>query len=264
MRDAAAEADRIIRSLEGKTGSAAQIRSAQLALAKVQVQAWGSIKDAVTVGIGDAVDAASDLQAAFDEAMFRRVGLSPSYWRQSLLAQSRQGIESFTSRKQFDYTLSQKVYRNQAISQGFVDREINNGLLLGKSAREIASSVKRFISPSTPGGASYAAMRLGRTEVANAFHTTNINNYKATPWVEKVKWHLSGSHPRPDACNEYAEQGSARGAGIWYVDDVPAKPHPNCLCFTEPVDIGLDAYVKNFKAGKYDDYINDQLGCRVA
>jgi hypothetical protein len=105
-------------------------------------------------------------------------------------------------------------------------------------------------------------MRLGRTEVNNAFHASSVKQYRETPWVEKCKWHLSGSHPKPDLCNEYAENN---GNGVWAVDDVPAKPHPNCLCYVTPINTDLNKFVKNFKAGQYDSYIDEKMGCyRVA
>lgn len=263
-RDAAEEADRIIRSLGSDS-----IRSAQVALAKANVEMWAGVKDAVSVGIGDAVDSASEFQALFDERLFNSVNFSHSYWRQSMLAQAREGINSFISRKEGGFTLSERVYRNGAVAKGQIDRIVNNGLLLGKSAAEIARDVRGFIDPSTPGGSSYAAMRLGRTEVNNAFHQTSIRNYQDSPWVEKVLWNLSGSHPRPDLCNEYAESvhhsGKGWEAGEYKPGDVPDKPHPNCLCYIEPVAMSLDAFAKNFKAGKYDSHIYNKMGCsRVA
>jgi len=180
-----------------------------------------------------------------------------------MLAQARAGIDSFIARRENNYTLSQRVYRNRALSQGHVEKAINNGLLLGKSAREMAKDVKRFIDPSTPGGASYAAMRLGRTEIQNAFHFNAVKQYQESPWVERVLWTLSGSHPEPDECNEYAESVHFNGgrAGEFRPDDLPAKPHPQCLCYTDPVAIDLDEYAKRFHAGEYDDYIDKQMGC---
>jgi hypothetical protein len=103
-------------------------------------------------------------------------------------------------------------------------------------------------------------MRLGRSETLNAYHTTAVRKYQQTPWVEKVRWTLSGSHPRPDECNEFAEGGNLRN-GLWSPDQVPGKPHPNCLCYIEPVTMNLDAYAKKFKAGEFDDYIDQQMGC---
>jgi hypothetical protein len=172
-------------------------------------------------------------------------------------------VQSLISRKENGITLSDKVYRNKALSQGYVDRAINNGLLLGKSAAEIAKDVIGYIDPNVRGGASYAAMRLGRSEVLNAYHTTAINRYKANPWVEKVKWNLSGSHPRPDECNEYADSVHIKNgkAGEFFPEDIPAKPHPNCLCYIEPVVMDLDTFAKNFKSGKFDDYVESTQGC---
>ena len=185
-----------------------------------------------------------------------------------MIATAKTGVDSLISRKVNGISLSQKVYNNQALSKGIIDKTINNGLALGMNARDIAKSVVGFIDPQTPGGASYAAMRLGRTEVANAFHTTAVRRYQQTPWINVVKWSLSGSHPAGlvDDCNDYAEGVHFKGGepGEFLTMEVPGKPHPQCLCYVEPVVIDLDTYVKNFKAGEYDDYINGQLGCSVA
>lgn len=243
--------------------SASSLRSAQIQLAKMNVELWANVESAVKVGIGDAVWNAKEMGALFDEKLFEAAGMSSTYWRASMMETAKQGVDSLISRKQNGITLSSKVYKGEALSKGLVSDAINNGLLLGKSAREIAKDVTKFINPDVPGGVSYAAMRLGRSEVQNAFHTTNLNDYKEKPWIEKVRWFLSGSHSRPDQCNEYASaQNFASGpAGIYWPDDVPGKPHPNCLCYIEPVMMDLDKYVKQFKQGKFDSYIEDQMGC---
>ena len=262
-RNASQEADRILRDLDGREGVAAEVRRAKTRLAQANVNMWGDVKDATRVGIGDAFDSATDYQALFDERMFKAAGVDPAYWRQSMLAESRQGIESYISRRENGYTLSDRVYRNQALSKGYVDRAVNNGLLLGKSAAEIANDVRGFISPNVPGGASYAAMRLGRTEVVNAYHQTNVRQMQREPWVERALWNLSGSHPRPDECNEYAEDVTFRGGepGEWLTNSIPSKPHPQCLCYITPVLMDLDEFAARFKRGEYDNHINDVMGC---
>lgn len=258
LRDAAKEAERIV--AQGvKAGTGKQVRAAQVGLANLMAQTWAGVGDATRVGIGDAVDAAADLSARFDLALMNAVGASGTHWHYSVLATARAGIDSLVSRQTRTVSLSEAVYRNRALSTGQVDRMVNQGLLLGKSAAEIAKDVKGFIDPNVPGGASYAAMRLGRTEVSNAFHETSKRRYKSTPWVEEVNWRVSGSHPRPDVCDEYGDDSP------WDVNEVPPIPHPHCLCTIEPRVMDLDRYAKNFKAGKYDNYIDEQLGCeRVA
>lgn len=254
---AAVEAKSIINS------NASDVRKAQVALANVSAQMWGGVGDATKVAIGDAVYGATEAQALFDEELFKAAGLGSQYWRASMIAQSREGINSIISRKENGITLSQRVYKNGKSTAAALNGAINAGLLLGKGPREIAADVFKYMDPSTPGGASYAAMRIGRSEVLNAYHTTTINNYKKTPWVDRAQWNLSGSHPRPDECNEYADAVNGKGwaAGVWRVDAVPAKPHPNCLCYLTPLMMDLDEYAKNFKSGKYDDYIDQQMGC---
>lgn len=254
LRDAANEAERLISKLpEGST------RRAQIGMATVLADMWGGIGDATRVGIGDAVDAAADLSARFDLALMQSVGLSGTHWHYSVTATARAGIDSLISRQSRTMSLAQSVYRNKVLSNGQVDRVLNSGLLLGKSQREIAADVKKFISPTVPGGASYAAMRLARTEVSNAYHETAKRRYQASPWVEQVNWRLSGSHPRPDVCNDYAESNP------WKVDDVPDIPHPHCLCTIEPKAVSMKKFKQDFNSGRYDSYIDDTLGCeRVA
>jgi hypothetical protein len=108
---------------------------------------------------------------------------------------------------------------------------------------------------------SYAAMRLGRTELNNAFHTTTRNHWAATPFVPYMKWSLSGSHPRPDICNGYAEDTHVRNgeAGVFDANEVPDKPHPQCLCYVSPVTMDDDEFVQQFHAGRFDSWVDQQL-----
>lgn len=232
------------------------LRSTQIALANANAQAWAGVGSATRVGIGDAVYSATEYQALFDENLMSASGVGTRYWRASQLATAQQGAESLIARKQNGITLSQRIWRDSERSRVGLDNAINSGLLLGKSAREISKDVSGFLRPNVPGGASYAAMRLGRTEVLNAYHTTSINNYKKTPWVNRVKWNLSGSHPKPDECNEFADNTDG-----YLPLEVPDKPHPQCLCYITPMVIPLDQFKKNFDAGHYDDHITKLMGC---
>jgi hypothetical protein len=257
------EAQRIMNGLEDGKGIGAKARRSQVAMAKVNAEMWGNVHDATKVGIGDAVWNAKEMQSLFDESLFKAAGVDSKFWRASMIAQAQEGVNSLIARKENGLTLSDKVYRNQALSKGYVDRAINNGLLLGKSAKEIADDVVKFINPNVPGGASYSAMRLGRTEVNNAFHASSLKGYKDTPWINTVQWHMSSSHARPDECNEYAESTHFKGGGpgVFKTGDVPSKPHPQCLCYIEGLSDDLDKFAKNFKSGKYDNYINQKMGC---
>lgn len=127
-------------------------------------------------------------------------------------------------------TLSTRVYERAALSSGHIEKIIRAGVIRGFSAREIAADVKKFIHPSTPGGASYAAMRLGRTELNNAFHEQQKAE-AVRSWVTGAKWNRSKSHPKRDRCDEYAEHDEDLGVGVWDKNRIPNKPHPQCLCY---------------------------------
>lgn len=132
--------------------------------------------------------------------------------------------------------LSPRVYRNASLSTGAVEREIRAGLIQGLSARELASNVKGYISPTTPGGVSYAAMRLARTELNNAFHEAQREIGEA-PWIRSISWNLSATHAArvkggTDRCDEIAQQDIYDlGPGRYPADRIPPKPHPHCLCY---------------------------------
>jgi hypothetical protein len=235
--------------------SPTSVRAIQIKLANEHTQMWANMHSATKVGIGDGVWNATSAQALFDEGMFAGAGLPSTYWRDAMFAQAGEGINALISRKENGITLSQRVYRTSVGSTGKLQQTINTGLALGKSVAEIKKDVIGYVNPATPGGSSYAAQRLARSEVLNAYHTTAINNYKKTPWINRVRWNLSGSHTRPDQCNDYADEE------FFGVNDVPDKPHPNCLCYLTPEVIPFDQFKKNFDAGKYDSHLSDVMGC---
>lgn len=250
------EIDRLAQS--AKIGS--QVRASQLRLTRELMKMWRDAGDVIERGItGSAADIAK-VQQAFDKDLMKRLGvkMSPDFQR-SLLAQAQAGLDSYLSRAHHRFTLSERVYRNGRKSVTAVEALINESLLIGRSAREIASLVHKYINPRTPGGASYAAMRLGRTELNNAFHETSIRMAREDPFVDRMRWNLSGSHPKPDICNEYASAVNGRGwgPGEYSVGQVPRKPHPQCLCFTTTVPISEEAFLRNLHAGKYDNMTVD-------
>lgn len=146
-------------------------------------------------------------------------------------------------------TLSERVYRAKVWADGVLDRKINSALARGLSAREFAAEARDWISPNTPGGVRYAALRLARTEINNAFHAVSVSNAVDKPWVNSMDWNLSRSHPEPDICNEIADESPYKP------EDVPRKPHPHCFCYVTPTVIPEDDFLDRLAAGQYDDYL---------
>lgn len=265
LRDAAEEAGRIINRLGEKAGIGAQIRIAQLnvmrrELRKLQGELFGEVTDSLKSQMKIAASAAAQGEALMDEVMFNALGFHIPELEAAHIAQASRAVENLYARAANGIPLSSQVYKTQALSQGWVDRQVNRGIALGMSAKEIAGSVQKMIRPDVPGGVSYASMRLGRTELNNAFHRAQIQTNTAKPWVRGMQWNLSSSHPRPDACNDYADDDhSNMGAGIFRTGDVPGKPHPQCLCYMTTVQISHKEFVDGFKQGDYASYIDSTI-----
>lgn len=151
--------------------------------------------------------------------------------------------------------LAQRVYNTRAWADNQLERRINSGLARGLNADQMAAELRRFVNPNTPGGTRYAAMRLARTEIGNAYHAMAIRAAQLKPWVTKVEWHNSKSHVRKDKCDEL-------NGRLFDPDDVPAKPHPQCLCYITPVvDDDDEAFLDALAGGDFDEFI-DQFAAR--
>lgn len=271
LRSMKGDVDKSLASLRG-SAIGATVRREQFRLAQRVIEdainaTWIKLSDAIEsaslVAARDAVLVNGELDRALTSAGLsaaQRAALTASN-----IAQSQQAVRHALNRH-FDETgaqkipLSEKVYRSRQLVKGEVDRLVESALARGLSAKEFAKEVSGFIRPDTPGGVRYAAMRLSRTEINNAFHYAQTRDNAMKPWVSGQKWHLSGSHPKPDECNQFAEQNKFDlGVGIFPAGDVPAKPHPHCLCFITPETVGEEEWIKQFKAGQYDDYLNSRM-----
>uniref|UniRef100_A0AAU6R674 Capsid maturation protease n=1 Tax=Micrococcus phage Kurnik TaxID=3092208 RepID=A0AAU6R674_9CAUD len=136
--------------------------------------------------------------------------------------------------------LAESVYGTHNLAKGYVDRLVETAIARGWSARDLAARVKSMINPNVAGGVSYAAQRLARTEINNAFHSVSTAKYQDSPYVTGVTWHLSGSHPEGDECDVLA------AGGPYPKDKVPDKPHPLCFCYITPEVMSEDEFLDFF------------------
>lgn len=258
LAQASREAGREAAALTAKNGVGAATRAAQLrvqsrALHASMREMWEKVGYLTIFGEREAALAAVDSMNFLTGAIWSDESAAA---QRMIVRQARAGVDSFISRQENVVRLSERVYKNVDLYAGRVDQRVNLGLLQGKSAKEIAADVARYIRPDVPGGVSYSAMRLARTEINNAFHLTSIRYTREQPWVEGYKWHLSGSHPHADICNEYAgEDHDDMGEGVYKKENVPNKPHPHCFCYVTPETVDPDEFVDNYVDGKYDGYL---------
>lgn len=261
--------ERAARDIQGriaqlKVGIGGDVRKAQLNLVlneirNIQQAMWvTSIGPTIQRGKQASAKAAEDATEALERVLYTALPQSVAdAVRGGLRATAMAGIERDHARIPRD--LSARVYHDFALTSGEVERVIRSGLIQGLSARELASDVYRFISPTTPGGASYAASRLARTEINNAFHEQQKAGGQR-PGVKAVIWNLSGSHGKPDQCNVYASQDTdGLGRGKYKPGNVPSKPHPQCLCYMTYDTMSPDEFAKAIERGKFDNELTSRI-----
>jgi hypothetical protein len=270
LRASALNIDAELRRLQARAGIGNAVRRAQLVHSQVVIH---NELARLWTAVGDSVSAAREVAAAEGaETMLRGSRnlllqvLSArqfSVMAESVRLQASRGLEVLAERVSGSsyVPLAQSVYDNTALSRGHIDEIVNNAIARGASAADLARDVRAFVNPNTPGGVRYASMRLGRTELNNAFHANQVRQAQAQPWTVGVLWNLSGSHPTPDECNDYAEQEHYAGGpiGVFRPNEVPAKPHPNCLCFMTNEDVDRDLFIHQFEAGMYDEYLTSLM-----
>lgn len=237
LQTAAEELEALIVANAGKTGATAALTNAQLraqlaAVLAYQANMWRDIEGIIREGQKDAAAAASRVVSRYERDLLLASGMTRETLDALIAAEAQRaaaGVQNVISRiLSSARPLADSVYRASAVAGGQIEDIINRALIQGWNARQLAAAVVDWVSPTTPGGASYAARRLARTEINNAFHATSIRRYQMDEMVEEVDWVLSSSHPEGDVCDDLASDGP------YPVDEVPEKPHPNCFCNIRP------------------------------
>jgi len=250
-------------ALEKSSTFSAGVRTAQLRLVMQTVkEVLNDLFDGITPVIRDgqkaealaAVDGLTETDRDYLDKVFANTGSVRDFIDSQKLQAQIQVANAINRVTKSDIPLSKRVYRTQALAKRWVQRDVTIEIAKGSSAKEIAKVVRKHIRPNTPGGVSYAALRLGRTELNNAFHATAISLSQDRPWITGMSWHLSERHEIDPAHVEICEKYSAQ---IFDVDNVPSKPHPQCRCFVAPVVEPIDVFARNLTAGQYRDWISN-------
>jgi hypothetical protein len=259
--EAAEDANERVIALESNSTFSAGVRTAQLRLVMQTVkdilndvfkEMIPLISDGQKAEAVAAVDGMTETDRDYLNAAFQTSGDVNGFIESQKLQAKIQVVNAVNRITKSERPLSLRVYRSKALAQGWVQRDVTSGIARGASAKEIAQTVRKHIRPNTPGGVSYAALRLGRTELNNAFHATAIELSKDRPWIQAMEWNLSAVHQSDplgvEICETYAKK-------VFEVDKVPAKPHPQCRCFVVPVLEPVNVFIQNLTAGQYRAWI---------
>jgi hypothetical protein len=244
------------------TQKRARLEASRSKLMAEQARVFTRLGDITAARRARSASRAARLSAASDAELLRKVGkgAEAQYLYDSLLQISQNAIDTALARMRLsELPLSERIYRSSVWMGGRLGKLINETLASGIDARAFAKRARDWFNPATPGGVRYAALRLARTEINNAFHAMTAKKAQDTPWIPNCEWHLSGSHPTPDECNAIAERDTGFGEGVYKSEDVPVRPHPQCMCYITPKPIDEDDFVENFLKGDYDDFLDKEL-----
>jgi hypothetical protein len=263
LERAARDIRRRVASLPSGGVRAAQLNSVLAQIIAINERVWtSSLLDEILLGDSQAAQLAQKATETMNR--FLLGNLPPDLAQavsESLSATAQAGIRNALARRPRE--LSSKVWENAQLANGKIEEMVRSGLVSGLSAAELAKTVYKFASPTTPGGQSYAAMRLARTEINNAFHEQQ-KTMGHQIGVLGTKWNLSGSHPENDECDDYAEHHSdsvarrlgALAKGVFEAGEVPDKPHPNCFCYLTYVTMTPREFRDAMLSGQFDDEID--------
>lgn len=263
LERAARDAERHLLFLDRQIqGPGVRTRSAQIRRTITQLRAgqrelWrGGVLPAILAGRQRMVEDAQDLDDELRHVLYSRIPDSDDARRleTTLNETAREGMRQYLARRPVG--LSARVYRNQALASGAIERRIRSALARGLPPREFAAEVRRYISPAVRGGVSYAAMRLARTEIAAANRERQIENGRR-PGVKGLRWTMSNSHKVKDICDE-------RSGQVYAPDDYPPLGHPHDMCMAVPVLDTPRQVAQAFERGDFDSEIARRLAARRA
>lgn len=259
-------ADLIARQKKGELlGSGvrrAQLEQTRGLLLAKQADVFARLGDIVSARRLRAAARSAGISADADKALLDFVGAGDvgDLLKRAALAVSDRQVETAMARMGLSQLpLSQRIYNTSIWMAGRLGGLINSTLAAGLNAQEFAKKARDWFNPSTPGGVRYAALRLARTEINNAFHAMSVQKAADTPWIPNMEWNLSKSHPKKDICNIVVEKDTGNGPGVYASEAVPVRPHPQCMCYVTPKSIDEDDFVENFLKGDYDDFLDAEL-----
>lgn len=253
------QVDASFSKMAGKTGVGAAVRASQLSASRRLIEKLlkSIFKDVEKVIREEQSNAARLAESLLikDEAEIWEMILPDVQERadtlENLRVEASRQIQAVMKRVfQTEKPLSAKIYRTEALAKNQVTRVVDRHIAIGSSAQDMAKDVRSLIRPDVAGGVSYRAKLLARTEINNAFHAQSIDDAKGRPWLSQMYWNLSKSHNEQGCiCEEYARQHT------FHIDEVPEKPHPQCLCSVTPKLPDLDTALKEFMTGQYSPWL---------
>lgn len=141
-------------------------------------------------------------------------------------------------------SLSRRIWNNEALQGGQIERLIAEATARGRSATELARDLEAFVNPKAampdnwndvyeqcpfPFRVDYNAKRLAVASLNHSYYQGMLMAARENPYAEYLHWELSSMHLIYDVCDTYMEHDEGLGLGNFSLDNAPL-PHPFCRC----------------------------------
>ena len=141
-------------------------------------------------------------------------------------------------------SLSRRIWNNEALQGGQIERLIAEATAKGRSATELARDLEAFVNPKAampdnwndiyeqcpfPFRVDYNAKRLAVASLNHSYYQGMLMAARENPYAEYLHWELSSMHLIYDVCDTYMEHDEGLGLGNFSLDNAPL-PHPFCRC----------------------------------
>ena len=158
-------------------------------------------------------------------------------------------LKAFQRRTEYGMNLSSKVWNQSDNYVQELEYAISSAIEKGMSAVTLSKRISQYLNdfPSLKadyteryGSAvdcadcEYRSIRLARSEINMAYRTAEQTRWKQFDFILGYEVKLSGSHPKPDICDDLA--------GKYPKDFKFTGWHPNCLCYCVPIIMSEDDY----------------------
>ncbi len=159
-------------------------------------------------------------------------------------------------------TLSKRIWSYSRKFESDIQYMINQGILEGKSALELARDLEELVKEPSKRPANwgkvypnlrntkveYNSVRLARTAINHSYQTSTIKSSSMNPFIEGIEWQSALLHGRTcDVCRERHER-------IYAIESVPLD-HPNGLCTMLPyISQSLDSVAGELRSWLDGEY----------
>lgn len=141
-------------------------------------------------------------------------------------------------------SLSRRIWNNEALQGGQIERLIAEATARGRSATELARDLEAYVNPKAampdnwndvyeqcpfPFRVDYNAKRLAVASLNHSYYQGMLMAARENPYAEYLHWELSSMHLIYDVCDTYMEHDEGLGLGNFSLDNAPL-PHPFCRC----------------------------------